>query len=70
MMKSWALAILAASITLSMVAFSTPKAMLLKMLSLKRIDSWLTLPIMLLRSAIRTSLMSVPSMVIAPPVGS
>ena len=55
-----------ASITCSIVAFSTPKAMLLKNVSLNRIASWFTLPIKLRKSAIRTSRILVPSMVISP----
>ena len=49
-MNSWALAIFAAFTTSSIVALSTPKVMLLRKESLKRIASWFTLPMSCLRS--------------------
>ena len=70
MINSWALAIRAARSTSSWVADSTPKAMLLKIVSLKRIGSWFTFPMSSRKPCNDTSLMLMPSIRISPLITS
>ena len=66
MINLWALAVFAASITSEAVAVGLPKAMLLNTVSLNKIASCDTIPIIARKSAILCSFMLIESIRIAP----